>query len=159
MGETTRPERATPAERFRLREALAAWNHALDRADLDALATLTAKNATFSFESTRFEGPDALARFVAARAGAGDTVQHTHVNHLQAWRHADGFRTRAMAMIVHMRPDTSPFGDGAPSAAWVGFTEDVVHQAGPGFLIASRRFVRWDRFLDAERVRDGGDAA
>lgn len=138
---------ASPQNRFRLRETLAGWNRALDRSDLDALQPLTAPGAVFAYDGTVYEGRDALVRFVHARAGAGDIVQRTHVNHLQAWHQDGGFRVRAMAMIVHMRTATTPFGDGAPTVAWVGYTDDLIRDTDTGPVIAARRFARWDGFL------------
>ena len=159
MVSVTNPETASPAERFRLREFLALWNRALDRADLAVLRRLTLADASFAYEDAAYDGPGALDRFVAARAGRGDFAQRTHVNHLQAWRLDDGFRTRAMSMIVHMRADTSPFGDGAPTAAWVGYTEDIVCETDDGPRIAARRFVRWHGFLGARPGPREGDTA
>lgn len=148
---------ASAVERFQLRELIAAWNRALDRSDPDGLKHLTAENAIVVYEADRYEGLGAVEELLAAHGGRPEAPRRTHVNHVQAWKTASGFRLRALSMVVSLAPASTSFGDGAPSLTWVGYTEDDVIANGERWQFVTRAFARWggpilDRFIAAREV-------
>lgn len=130
-------------DRLGVSDVLIRYATALDGQDWEALASCFADDARLDYDTSGAFGRDGFVEHCRAGLARMKTTQHFVTNHVIS---VDGDRARSTSYVIahHVRRDDVTFTLG-------GTYHDGLVRAGPGWRIASRRFVTsWH----AGRLRD-----
>lgn len=131
-------------ERFEIREAVSAWNAALDAGSAEGVLALSEPGIVVRFGDIAYTGEEGVRQMVRRHGSSSTVARRTHTNHVQAWAAADRVRSRSFMLVVTLVRAAPATDDGAPAIGWLGYAADDLVATPRGWRFAAREFRPWE---------------
>jgi len=131
-------------ERFEIREAVGAWNAALDAGSAEGVLALSEPGIVGRFGDIAYTGEEGVRQMVRRHGSSSTGARRTHTNHVPAWAAADRGRARSFMPVVNpVRADPAT-DDGAPAIRWRGDAAGGLLAPPRGRRFAALEFRPWE---------------